>query len=411
MVDDTKQLSQDTLLLRNLLSQKDAHPHGPSRSTLPIQVNPRAIDSPFASLINRLPQAKELFIAAGALLGPAGYLVTARYFAPYGVMPPLEFHLKYIVNGIAFMLFCAIFVVPIRYAIDIIAQRPMSTSPLTILSQLIAYTKEVIGSIIVIVIALVSLTGPTSMLPRGTTTGYVGFVNIAKQSLASSGLAFLVFTSVLLFRQRRNIRAILFKKENRQPLFLTALAAVATLLILSCFTMLFMIMLDVNILWLFFNALVITIQFLFLPLLIYVLTVLALFFTRMIVYYNSQTGLIPLPKQRGLPSVDNWLQRYAGAVGSWSVAIALLLSFYSLNIYPALPQAIGGGSANRLTVLVDDTNIYKQELTNSDTEVFILFRTKEKLFLRLDRIKDGTSKIIELPNADVKGISYDLLIP
>jgi hypothetical protein len=397
---------ENTKLLGQLLSQ-DGTPSqvAPNGSVAPPASQSEATGG-FAQLVKRLPQAKELFIAAGILLGPAGYLVKARFFAPYGLVPPVEFHLQYIVDGILFMIFCTICLFPIRYAIDIAVQKPSKVALKTTFYQLWRFSRGVLFAIFVIITALVSLTGPIVILPGSTPPSQLSLSGMIIQSLASSALVVLAFAIAPLFKQRRKVKSIIQQKDNLKPILWLFVAYIVLFLIFSCFVMLFMAIFNVNVLLLLLNSVLITLYFVWFPMFVYVLMVSAIFVAQMIFHYGWQIGLASpvVPKEDTLN--NNVLYRYAGAVGSWSVVIALLASFYVINVYPLIPQSIGGGKSANISVLLDTSSVYHNEVSAPDTAAYLLLRTSEKTFLRLENKQTSTSKMIEVPNDDIKGITY-----
>lgn len=365
-----------------------------------------SVDVGIFSYLHRLSKAQELFIAAGILLGPAGYLVKARYLASYGVIPPIEFNLTYIIDGILFTIFCGLCFFPVLYAIPIVT-RKLSEHPLQdVFRRLVQFSWEVWPAIITAVAVLASLTGVHEpvLTTISNTPAIILIIGVFVFWFFCAIAAFLYKIPDIFKQARINIET-LFKNRDIQSLLrwmLFYLGLIGTILLLMCF----LILGGASEVRFINNSIAFALLFLGLPIFIYSITLSALFFMRGSLVFGSKIGFDSASHPETHPPSTSWLYQYAQAIGSWLFVIALIVSFYVPNVYPYIPQSIGGGKLVPVTVFVSDDNAYKKELSDPEITTHILFRANGGVFFELKDSRSATSKVVEIPNSDIKGISY-----
>lgn len=85
--------------------------------------------------------------------------------------------------------------------------------------------------------------------------------------------------------------------------------------------------------------------------------------------------------------------------------ISVLVWFYSLYIYPKLPQQIGGGMLSRVSLFTSNPKI-ESLFTNPATEIFVINRTADTSLFLLVNSQQNTQEVIEIDNGEIEGFKY-----
>lgn len=85
--------------------------------------------------------------------------------------------------------------------------------------------------------------------------------------------------------------------------------------------------------------------------------------------------------------------------------ISVLIWFYSLHIYPKLPQQIGGGMLARVSLFTSNPKI-EGMFTHPATEIFVINRTADTSLFLLMNTQQNTRDVIEIDNGEIEGFKY-----
>jgi len=365
-----------------------------------------SVDVGIFSYLHRISKAQELFIAAGILLGPAGYMVKAGYVAPYGVIPPIEFNLTYIIDGILFTLFCGLCFFPVLYAIPIVTQKLSEHPHQDVFRRLVRFSWEVWPAAITAVAVLASLTGvhESVLITVSDPSAIISIISVFI-FWVSCAIATFLYNIKSASEKVKTTITILLKNRDLKSLFYWALSYAGLIIAIVLFICFFMLK-GASTIQSISNSIAFALLFLGFPIFIYGFMISTLFFMRGSLVFGSKIGLDSASHPETHPPSTSWLYRYAQAIGLWFFMIALIVSFYVPNIYPYIPQSIGGGKPVPVTVFVSDDNAYKKELSDPEITTHILFRANGGVFFELKDSRSATSKVVEIPNSDIKGISY-----
>ena len=103
---------------------------------------------------------------------------------------------------------------------------------------------------------------------------------------------------------------------------------------------------------------------------------------------------------------DDPLDRYYSWLYLIAFGILWIVPVYTLNIYPEIPQQIGGGAAVEVKVL--STEDLSPLLTGTDIRIYLLDRTAKGAIFLVVNTNLEQQTIVEVSESQIKSIIYDL---
>jgi len=91
----------------------------------------------------------------------------------------------------------------------------------------------------------------------------------------------------------------------------------------------------------------------------------------------------------------------------WAVAVAIVVPLYGSQVYPYIPQQMGGGEPIRIAAVAAKPDVQK-ELARAGREIYLIDRTSGRtVFLCVDE-KKKSRRVLEVNNSEVLSITHDL---
>lgn len=103
-------------------------------------------------------------------------------------------------------------------------------------------------------------------------------------------------------------------------------------------------------------------------------------------------------------STDDPLDSYYKWIYLFSLCIIVIVPIYAFNIYPEIPQRIGGGEPVEVQVFSNDNLL--PSLSDANTRQFILDRTAEAVILLLYNEQQQSQIIVEIAESEIRSIIY-----
>lgn len=102
---------------------------------------------------------------------------------------------------------------------------------------------------------------------------------------------------------------------------------------------------------------------------------------------------------------DTVLMSTSSSIYVIAIFVILVVPLYSIRVYPALPQQIGGGQLIKVQVVISDKTIEPQ-FESQNVETYLIDRTSSTSFFVLQNTSLSEYKIIEIQNEAIQSITY-----
>lgn len=356
-----------------------------------------------------------------------GFVITNLYLGSFGVVNLDILRIRYILTGLLFLFFLGTIVFPVYGLINVLKNQQHKTVTKT-LNTVFFYTLSRYSTIFVVILAINIFASTRSNKriivfdPTITSSWASQIVNQLPELLAKS----FRFTSILLIlvifsvsvllvlmvvinpkdkdgnkRQRKTlIREVISEIKSKSSwgkFFKALLGTFASIFFILTIGFLINFMSDGN-----SNiSLLLTPEwsrFLTFAFLIY-LSLSTLIVTIYLLPTSSSKNEDPFTKNDPLDKYYSWLSLAA-------FGIFFTVPVYALNIYPIIPQQIGGGAVIEVNVLPSDE--LEQLLLDQNVRTYLLDRTsKGPIFLLVNEVQNNQT-IVEVSESQIRSITYDL---
>ncbi len=382
------------------------------------------------NLFRRFIHSKEYLILSALLFYMIGFMITNLYLSAYGVINFDLIRARYVLSGLLFSVFVFLVIWPL-YGFFVIYYKNEKKSILRQFAIIALYSFDRYLRLLFVFIAIIvfgsgqysSITLFSNQSNTQSDFGLMFFTQIRTSLINIYGLlAVITITAILVYlfifviypkttwgkKQQRRIflRKTLdyFKDRTHIKTFIKINALILGYIIVLAFVTSVIAIQGVENFNIFFPTVIdpSMFRFFYVAFLIYLL-ISAWFFYNLSIQTDSQSDTSTTASSNQDSNSTDPIDKHFGKLHVIAWSIIILVPIYTFNIYPAMPQQIGGGKFVEVELLTsEDISVY---VSNIDNKTYLVDRySNGGIFLFVD--KNGEEQVMEISGSEINGIIH-----